>query len=178
MALGRPPVPNEIKERRGTLRPDRLPSRSTTILAPSGCSVPAAPRGLSRQAKRVWVHIWTLGSQWLADDDAPLVEAACRTHDDITRLRKALIKYGDIVEEVHASASGKVLGVKLAANPASKLLRDAETSWRKYLVLLAIPPTERARLGLTQVKAQSKLEALAASRQRSAVEAVPDTKGS
>jgi P27 family predicted phage terminase small subunit len=166
--MGRPPVPNELKERRGTSRPDRLPVVQTVTLLPAVDGVPDPPAGLRTGGKRAWADIWTAAGAWVSQGlDGALVEQACRTYDEIGQLRLEIKKHGLLVEETHASASGKVLGIKLVANPAAKMLRDAEKSWKEYLVLLAIPPTERARLGLTQVKAQSKLEALQASRGRS-----------
>lgn len=163
-AMGRPPVPMELKDRRGTSRPDRLPDVVLNLTPAS--ETPKPPAGLRAAGKRAWNHIWDLASPWLTEGDSPLVEQACRTYDEITQLRRLLAKHGHLVEEVHASASGKVLGVKLVANPASKMLRDAEKAWTSYLVLLAIPPTERARLGLTKVKTESKFEKLMADRAR------------
>lgn len=161
--MGRPPVPNEVKARRGTLRPDRVPEPQAYL--PALADIPPAPRGLSPKARQLWVDIWEGARSWATQGlDNALVESTCRVYDEIAQLRRVLAQRGPLLEEVIVSPKGDVVGTKLVANPAAKMLRDAEKQWTAYLVLLAIPPTERARLGLVQVKAQSKLEALIAAR--------------
>jgi hypothetical protein len=96
--------------------------------------------------------------------DSALVELAARTLDDIVRLREHIAAHGAVVEEPIATPAGKVMGTRMVANPAVKMLRDAERQLERWLMALAIPPGARAALGWAQVKTESKLEALMAQR--------------
>ena len=163
MPMGRPPVPRELKERRGTARPDRLPTPVGEL--PAIEEIPRAPRGLTPQARQLWVDIWDGARLWVTPGlDRALVEQTCRLYDEIGLYRREIAKNGPLLKEPISTPSGHVIGERLVPNPAVKLLRDAEKAWTANLVLLGLPPTERARLGLTQVKAQSKLEKLSAAR--------------
>lgn len=168
MPMGRPPVPAEVKQRRGTARPDRLPVPvGGTAVVPALTELPRAPRGLSTGARKLWTDIWTAAKTWVIQGlDQALVEQTCRLYDEIALYRRELAKRGPLLEEPISSPSGKVVGERLVANPVVKLLRDAEKQWTANLVLLALPPTERARLGLTLVKSESKMEKLLAARQK------------
>lgn len=166
MPRGRPPVPTEVKDRRGTLRQDRLPAPTggTAVVAQIS-ELPRAPRGLSADAQKLWKDIWTAAKTWvILGLDQALVEQTCRLYDEIGLYRRKLSQLGPLLEEPISSASGKVVGTRYVPNPAVKLLRDAEKQWTSNLVLLALTPTERARLGLTLVKSETKMEKLIAGR--------------
>jgi hypothetical protein len=84
--------------------------------------------------------------------------------DDIVRLREYIAAHGAVVEEPIVTPAGKVMGTRMVANPAVKMLRDAERQLERWLMALSIPPGARAGLGWAQVKTESKLEALMATR--------------
>jgi hypothetical protein len=109
--------------------------------------------------------VWVAGAVWLTPAlDSSTVELACRTLDDIVNLRTVIAKHGSVLEEPISTPSGKIVGTRMAANPAVKMLRDAERQYERWLIALSIPPGARASLGWVQVKAEGKLDALMATR--------------
>lgn len=165
---GRPPKPEAAKRRAGNPGKRALPDAPTgTGLDRTGA--PAAPTGLKAPGKRAWTDIYTLASVWVLPLDAIIVESACRTFDEMAEHRADIARLGRLIEEPVLYHGEVVVGVcRIKANPAVASLRKAEAQWERWLSILAIPPTERARLGLAQVKAQSKLEQLLERRQRGA----------
>jgi hypothetical protein len=98
--------------------------------------------------------------------DSTTVELAARTLDDIVSLREHLAEHGAVLEESIATPAGKLVRTRTVANPAMRMLRDAERQLERWLMVLSIPPGARAALGWAQVKTESKLEALMAQRRR------------
>lgn len=141
MTTGRPPTPIEVKRRRGTLRKDRSPVPVTGTLA-------LAPADLS--PGEITDALLAAGAgAWLSQVDnvllLPLIERAW--------------------------AELRVLDARWVASDYSndgiaRRLKAVEENLTKWLSLAGLPPTERARLGLTEVKARTKLEELAAARDK------------
>lgn len=124
-----------------------------------GWTPPKAPRGLRIHGKRLWAHAWE--ANWLRDRDASVLENACRILDEMVELRALIKQHGHLIEEVHASSSGKVLGTRLVANPACKLLRDAEASFTSALNQLGLTPAARARISSIVAEAATAASKLA-----------------
>jgi P27 family predicted phage terminase small subunit len=109
----------------------------------------------------MWVDVWTYCKDWISPQiDMPLVEQACKQYAEMASYRGLIAKHGAIVEVPIATPSGRIIGTGLDANPAVKMLRDAEKAFHNTMSSLGIPPTDRARLGLVKIKAESKLEQL------------------
>lgn len=156
--MGRTPKPTEAKRLAGNPGKRNLPVPAATV--PGVDQIPRAPAGLETAGRRFWRDIWTAGRVWLSPQlDAATVELAARTFDEIGRYRKALAA-GPLLREPIVSASGKVVGERFVPNPAEVMLRRAERQLERWLIVLAIPPTARATLGLIEVRAQSGLEEL------------------
>lgn len=144
-------VINRRRARDGA-RPAVLPS----IGALSGpVEAPKPPRGLRAPGKAAWELVWgDSGASWLADIDRPLVERFVQVVDEMARYRAALAKHGAVVEEPIVSPTGLVVGTRLAANPAGKLLKDAGNELQGLAAALGLSPQSRARLGLTAARAR------------------------
>jgi hypothetical protein len=144
---GRPPVPTEVKRKRGTARPDRMPKPSNVVALPPAAGVPAYPPDLGLAGKRLWDRAWKAAITWLSpDSDGEAVEEACRLADDLAAARtryRATTDPGDL----------------RALVAASKQFTDA-------LSALGFNPTARARLGVAEVKRVSQLEKLLNERQQ------------
>lgn len=167
MPVGRPPKPVEVRRRAGNPGKRPLPEPKTALPAANG--VPRTPNGLKTPGKRLWGQVWALGQAWLTPGlDYNTVELAARAFDEIADYRADLARYGRLLEEPIATPSGEIVGTRLVANPAEGMLRRAEKQLAGWLSALALTPTDRARLGLAQVKAQSKLEELTARRRQQA----------
>lgn len=157
---GRPAKPVEVKRALGN--PGRRPlPEPVAYLAPVG-EIPKPPAGLRAGGKRLWAEIWSAAQIWVnVGLDAGMVEQTCRLWDDMGALRREVSRHGHLLSEPIVTPTGVEVGTRLVANPAVKMLRDAETQWRSCMADLCIPPAARARLGLVQVKAaaeKSKLE--------------------
>lgn len=153
MPQGRPPKPLERKRAVGrTSNTDsggrQLPAVREVIA--KTVTVPATPEGLAERGEREWVNIWTAGSSWLAPaQDYPWVEMIARAWDEIEAYRAKVDEDGLI----QTGSMGQVI-----AHPLIAEIRRAEAVIMKALSTLGFSPSDRARLGLAEIKAQSKLQ--------------------
>jgi hypothetical protein len=139
---GRPPKPTELKRVQGTLRADRNPESVLPIKEhPEGLPEPS---GVAGSGSEFWVLAWRTG--WISsvsDHTLVCIVAQQLTERDTLRLR-----------------------VLEANNPRDRSgLRELEKQIVGNLGQLGFSPAERSRLGLTGVKAESKLEALIRARE-------------
>lgn len=156
--VGRPRKPVEVQRRNGNPGKRALPE--PLALLPAVEEVPPLPAELEESGSRFWVDAWTLCRLWLTAQDFPLVLQAAKHFDEIDRLQAEVDRVGILIE-VPILYRGEDTGfAEYKANPAIGAKRACEAQLGKELVDLAIPPTARARLGLVQVKAQTKLQEL------------------
>jgi len=134
---GRPPKPLALKSVQGTLRADRLPKS----VIPSDLATEAllAPHSVSGEGLEFWALAWNAG--WLnpiSDQTLALIVAEQITERELLR------------EQVLAEG-----------NPRDRSgLRELERQIVSGLGQLGFSPAERSRLGLTEVKKETKLEEL------------------
>jgi P27 family predicted phage terminase small subunit len=96
-----------------------------------------------------WNNIWKAGQVWLhPTEDYHWVEMIARAYNDIVQFRKKIEEDGLIV---------KGYAGQLTAHPLLREIREAEAVIRKCLSILGFSPTDRARLGLAEIKRQSKI---------------------
>lgn len=138
--MGRPVIPTEIKRLKGTLRADRLPSNAPLERLCEPLQAPREPLGLSGEGLAFWGAVW--GCNWISQkSDYYLV---LLTAEAITE-REAL----------------KELVASMPENTkARSALRELERQIISQLALLGLSPSDRARLGIAEVKKESKLEEL------------------
>lgn len=137
---GRPVMPIEQKRLKGTLRPSRVPSGSALIGSVSPVQAPECPEGLSPSGQEFWALAW--GTAWISQTtDLVLVRMACEGLSERDTLRELVISEP---QNFRARTS----------------LRELDKQLISQLALLGFSPSDRARLGLTEVKKESKLEDL------------------
>jgi hypothetical protein len=137
---GRPPIPLELKRLRGTLRADRLPSNAPLESLLEPLEAPREPLGLSEQGSTFWGSVWACN--WISHkSDYCLVLLTAEAISERETLR-ALVA---LEPENFRARSG---------------LRELERQIVSQLALLGFTPSDRARLGLAEVKKESKLEEL------------------
>jgi phage terminase small subunit len=143
---GRPPIPNELKRRRGRT-PDtdsggrKLPKLAEVTLLPQADGIPDFPADLDDAGKDLWRRVWQDGITWISPKtDMQAAEEACRAADDVTVART---RYRATRDPKDAAALVSL----------GKRLDDA-------LSMLGFNPTARSRLGVAEVTRVSKLEAL------------------
>jgi P27 family predicted phage terminase small subunit len=112
--------------------------------------MPMAPLTLSEFGKGHWERIWQ--TPWMLPDyDVAVVTRICEMYEDREAMRARLAQLG----LTFASTTGVV-----HVNPIIDKLARLDAELRKLEAELGLTPASRARLGLTEVKRQSKLDAL------------------
>lgn len=163
MPGGRPPKPVELKRLTGNPGKRPLPKQTTALQPAEG--IPPTPISLGDEGRVLWPRLWTAAQSWLSLAlDHQALESVCHLADEISEYRKIMVEHGLMLTEPIVTPAGMIAGERLVANPAIKELRNAEKQLRDWLSDLGFTPTARARLGLAEVKRQSKLEELIAKR--------------
>lgn len=131
---GRPPVPTEVKRRRGTARSDRVPAVAEVTILPMAGGVPDPPDDLGLPGRRLWGRAWAEAVTWLSfDSDSEQVEEAARLADDLDSARR---RY------------------RATTGPGdARVIVALSKQFTEALSALGFNPTSRTRLGVAEVKA-------------------------
>lgn len=136
-----PPVPVEKKRQLGNPGKRRLPGEDAVVLHSGRVD---APEGLQAAGRELWERVFGEGEIWISPRlDVTLLERVCRALD------RAVILEQEFVAD---PTDRKIV---MSINETDKLIYSG-------LGLLGFTPSDRARLGLAEVKRQSKLEELMA----------------
>ena len=142
--MGRPAKPIEEKRKLGNPGKRPLPT-GVLELRPVDFSSLETPAHFGAAAQFVWAKAWHSGLSWLSpESDIAIVTAACELADMRQKARERYMATGDSKD----------------AGAVQKL--NAE--YLKCLSLMGFSPSDRSRLGLAEVKRQTKLEQLRAAR--------------
>lgn len=109
------------------------------------------PRGLGAAGRREWHKVWDAGPWLNPSQDYHWVEQIARAYDDIAVYRRKIEADG-LIQEGYAH--------QVVAHPLIAEVRRCEQTIRACLSVLGFSPSDRARLGLAEVKRQSALEDL------------------
>jgi P27 family predicted phage terminase small subunit len=110
--------------------------------------LPETPANLGKRGETEWFKLWDNGP-WLRPlEDYRQVEFICRAYDDIDAFRATIASEGLIV---------KGYAGQTVANPLIAEVRKSEQVILKCLSLLGFSPSDRARLGLAEIKRQTGL---------------------
>lgn len=135
------PVPVEKKRMLGNPGKRALPGEDAVVLHAGRVD---APGDLGTAGLRLWERVFGEGEIWISPRlDVDLLERTCRALDRLVVLDK-------LFEEDPAERK-----TVMSINETEKLLAS-------NLGLLGFTPADRARLGLAEIKRQSKLEELMA----------------
>lgn len=153
MSNGRKPKP--IERKRLTGRSPTTDSAGRPLPEIKGgeiiktVTVPEPPEGLGKRGAAEWERIWTAGEPWLApEQDRAWVEMVAFAYDDIETFRRKVKRDGLI----QTGSMGQVI-----AHPLIGEIRKAEATIARALSTLGFSPSDRARLGLAEVKRRSAL---------------------
>ena len=136
---GRPPIPLETKRLRGTLRADRTLPHDITAIAP--VVIVPSKLGDERTGVEMLQRILDDGaSTWIGPTDMAMAEAFVRLWDDAANLRAKLARRFN--------------------RDTWNAYRDATKGYISCLSALGLDPSARGRLGVAEVRKQSKLEEL------------------
>jgi P27 family predicted phage terminase small subunit len=151
-------LPNEVKRKRGTLRPDRVPTPITSIAAlppAAPASLDEPPAHLGPAGAESWRRVVGHCRSWLADSDLAAVQL----------LAEAMDKRADLMARLQSEGWTLYTDKGYAyAHPAAGQLQAVTEEVRKWMQSLGLTPADRSRLGVAEVKARSALEELAAKR--------------
>ena len=138
---GRPPKPIEQKRLTGNPGKRTLPDQKELVLLPSAYDIPEPSRQLLSAGQELWDRIWGMGQTWISPStDVDLLLMTCELLDERSQLRAQVMNNNRPDER--------------------KALRDLDRQLVANLSLLGFTPTDRSRLGVAEVKRQSKLEEL------------------
>ena len=141
MPAGRPSKPTEIKRKLGNPGRRPLPDSSLVQFLEPVVSVPDPARPLLRYGREFWDKVWGSGLSWIsANTDAELLLMTCELVDERWNLRVRVMQSNDWRER--------------------RALRELDDRIIRNLSLLGFTPADRSKLGVAEVKAISKMEAL------------------
>ena len=141
-------TPNEIKARRGTLKPSRAVVVQIQNSLPRASEL-GVPDGLGPIATEAWERIVQYAGAWIAVSD----------RDSLTMLVKDIELLANL--EARVSVDGPVLYTDKGyayAHPAIGMRHSTEESIRKWMNHLGLTPADRAKLGIAMVESQSKVD--------------------
>lgn len=139
--MANPGKPAEVKRKLGAKGyakdiPDGV------MVIPAVSAVPEPLKPLSGSGLDLWDRTWQRGFSWLsANTDVQLLQMVCEQLDERDVLRAYVM---DNIEAWHERSA----------------LRELEKSIRSNLSLLGFTPTDRMKLGVAEVKVESKMELL------------------
>jgi hypothetical protein len=139
--MANPGKPAEVKRKLGAKGyKGNVPANVAVLPAVSAIPEPLKP--LSGSGLDLWDRTWQRGFTWLsANTDVQLLQMVCEQLDERDSLRAYVLEN---IEAWHERAA----------------LRELEKSIRSNLSLLGFTPTDRMKLGVAEVKAESKMEQL------------------
>lgn len=141
MPAGRPSKPIEQKRLLGNPGKRALPDEDSVVLLERVEETPKPTRPLLKYGQELWDRIWGMGATWVSDKtDIELLMMTCEMIDERWNLR-----------------------VKVMQNDDPRMrrgLRELDRQIVSNLSLLGFTPSDRARLGVAEIKAKSKLEEL------------------
>jgi len=138
---GRPPKPIEQKRLLGN--PGKRPLPNGTLELPRAAETPEPHRPLLKYGQELWDKVWDAGVNWISPNtDMELLLMTCEMVDERWNLRVKVMQTDD---------------ARLRRG-----LRDLDRLIVSNLSLLGFTPSDRSKLGVAEVKAQTKLEELMA----------------
>jgi hypothetical protein len=141
LPAGRPAKPTEIKRKLGNPGQRKLPNQSEIQMFEPIAYIPEPHRPLLKYGREFWDKVWGSGLSWISPNtDAELLLMTCELVDERWNLRVRVMQSNDWRER--------------------RGLRDLDSRIVSNLSLLGFTPADRSKLGVAEVKAISKMEAL------------------
>lgn len=156
---GRPPKPLEQHRALGnpshkSLPPAPMPGEGLPAIS----SIPTPP-ALNEPGLELWEQVWTAGRSWLSPlVDAPIITLLCQAQDEAEDIR-AKVNSGE-VERYYILPNGSYV-----THPLITQLKDLRVQSTAWLASLGFSPSDRARLGIGEVRPADALDELQRRRQ-------------
>jgi P27 family predicted phage terminase small subunit len=115
-------------------------------------NVPAEPSGFDSVASLVWSQLWRAGRKHLSNDsDFVLMALLCSKIAERTQLADWLAE--DFSRRFYETANGQIV-----SHPAVKQIDQYDAQITSWLSMLGFSPSDRARLGLAEVRIADALD--------------------
>lgn len=144
-------IPAEIKEKRGTLRPDRDPVVHIAQHLPRVTEADV-PEDLGPIAREAWLRIVDRAGDWIAISDRDALRLLCKAIEFHHDLEMRIVQDGPILYAKNGYAY---------ANPAVGMRATQEDNIRKWMATLGLTAADRASLGVRLVETQTAIERFA-----------------
>ena len=152
---GRKAEPIEKKRLRGARIRNGLPAVPVPefALATVGLAdLPKAPDTLDAYGAAYWSMFWDAGRRHLSEKhDSALVELLCQQVENVARINAWLAK--DVTRQFYSTANGQ-----LVTHPLVKQKQESLAQITAWLSLLGFTPSDRARLGLAEIRVANELD--------------------
>jgi len=149
-------IPIERKRLKGSRIRNGLaasPMPETALALVDLSVVPVAPKGLGKVGKEYWTVLWTGGRRHLSElHDGPLMGRLCRNYQKIYDLELWL--GDDVTTRWYTSPNGQIV-----THPAVKQIEQMDAQCTAWLSMLGFSPSDRARLGLAEIRVANELDA-------------------
>jgi P27 family predicted phage terminase small subunit len=151
---GRPAKPTEQHRAAGNPSKKKLPAAPLPGEGlPSVAGIPTPP-SLGEDGQRMWATVWSAGRAWLSpDSDYTIVKMLCEAHDEHELIRRQIAT--GVVERFYVTANGQMVTHPLVTQLGA--LRAQMTAW---MSAIGFTPSDRARLGLAEVRVRDELDEL------------------
>ena len=121
---------------------------------PAASSIPTPPDDLGERGLELWYHVWTAGQSWLSPQvDSPIITLLCQAQDESEDIR-AKLNSGE-VERYYILPNGSYV-----THPLVVQLKDLRVQSTAWLASLGFSPSDRARLGIGEVRPADALDEL------------------
>lgn len=151
---GRPPKPTEQKRALGNPGHRPLPNPPAIgkgLAAADG--VPTPPQ-LGIDGLAMWNDLWSAGKSWLSpQSDITIITLLCQAVDESEQIRRSLA-IGE-VPRYYALPNGSFV-----SHPFVTQLKDLRAQITSWLAALGFSPSDRARLGIGEVRQTDALDEL------------------
>jgi P27 family predicted phage terminase small subunit len=109
---------------------------------------PNCPTWLGKEAKAEWRRIMPeLEAAGVTSKvDRAALAAYCQAWAEFHEATVILEQEGRIIEQVHATSKGEVIGTRKVIHPAVRMQRDASGRVKNYLVEFGLSPASRSRI--------------------------------
>lgn len=152
---GKKAEPVERKRARGAyvrkgLKAEPMPESALALV--DAQSVPSVPVSLGLVGAAYWGIYWTAGRRHLSElHDTPLMTRLCANFDKIAELESWL--GSDVERRWYTSPNGQVV-----THPAVKQIEQMDAQNTAWMSLLGFTPSDRARLGLAEIRVANELD--------------------
>ena len=137
------------------------PMSSSALALVDMAVVPTVPEDFGLVGTSYWQVLWTGGRRHLSElHDTPLMTRLCKNFDKIAELELWL--GGDVERRWYTSPNGQIV-----THPAVKQVEHLDAQCTAHMSLMGFTPSDRARLGLQEIRVANELDAY---RQRKVVD--------